>query len=163
MADIAVKGLRELAQALQTLPAKVEANILRGALRAGAMRIRNIARQTSAFRDRTGALRRSIRVTVRRRGGRIIARVVAGNKRAWYAHIIERGAQAHAITGRLRIGDQIITGTVQHPGVIARPFMRPAADTGAQQALVAMREYMRQRLALKHGIDIPGPGSELDE
>ncbi len=51
----------------------------------------------------------------------------------WYAHIIERGADAHEILPKTRkamnAGDDNIVKNVKHPGVRARPFFRPAFDT----------------------------------
>lgn len=49
-----------------------------------------------------------------------------------------------------------------HPGARPKPFMRPAFDTQHRAAIEAAREYIRARLAIKHGINVPGPGSELD-
>ena len=56
MSDVKVKGLAELQAALDGLPAKIEANIMRGALRAGANVIRaeakgTVARHSGALAD----------------------------------------------------------------------------------------------------------------
>ena len=45
MIDIKVTGLAELQKVLDTLPEKIERNILRGALNAGAKPLLNVAKQ----------------------------------------------------------------------------------------------------------------------
>ena len=55
---------------------------------------------------------------------------------------------------------------VQHPGAKKKPFLRPALDLQGQAAVEAVREYIRTRLATKHGIDVPAPvdpAAEPDE
>jgi len=42
---------------------------------------------------------------------------------------------------------------VQHPGSRPKPFMRPALDGRAQDAVVAAAQYMKRRLATKNGLD----------
>jgi hypothetical protein len=42
--------------------------------------------------------------------------------------------------------------SVQHPGARPKAFMRPAADTQAQAALIAVGEYMKKRFT-KAGLD----------
>ena len=42
---------------------------------------------------------------------------------------------------------------VDHPGARAQPFMRPALDARASDATVAAAQYMKERLATKHGLD----------
>lgn len=158
--EIKIEGLAELNKMLQQLPAKVEKNIIRGGLRAGA----------AVFRDKTKAnipaqmlaLKRSIRITTNTRSGRITATVVAGNKDAYYAHWIEYGTasyyqgkgrtvgQPYAIRPRggaaaLRFNN-IFTGGVIHPGIRPRPYMRPAVDSGTQEAIRAMVDYMKARI-----------------
>ncbi len=98
MADIQVQGLAELDALLKTLPARVEANILRGA-GAGQKVVADRAKaEVSANSMDTGALRKSIRVRVDRRAqkrGYVRADVVAGDATAWYAHLIEFGTGSY--------------------------------------------------------------------
>lgn len=93
MAEIAVHGLAELNAQLKTLPAKVEANILRGAVRAGQKVV--LEKAQAMVPAKSGNLRRSIRVKTdfkAARRGFVRADVVAGGKMAWYAHILEFGS-----------------------------------------------------------------------
>lgn len=169
---IHVTGLSDLQRFLDELPAKIERNVLRGAVRAGANVIKNEAKAvcpvgppsaTGARRYKLyeGALRDSIRVSVKAKGGRVTASIKAGGKLkngadVWYAHIVERGAVAHKISakkgGFLAIGGGVYR-KVDHPGIKPQPFMRPALDARAQDAVVAAGEYMKQRLASRHGLD----------
>ena len=189
MSEIRVKGLSELNAALQTLPAKIEANVLRSALRAGANVIKDEAkrlvpvsapnsRNKKRYGFRAGTLRDSIRVSARVKNGRVTASVYAGGQtksgaEVYYASWVEFGTAAHAImakqangknaarrlnrqakrSGSLQIGGRFVGSVVMHPGSRPRPFMRPALDGRAQAAVLAAAEYIKKRLALKHGID----------
>ena len=63
----------------------------------------------------------------------------------------------------LQIGNNFIGPTVSHPGIVASPFMRPALDSKAQAALIAAGEYIKRRLATKHGLDTADINIELEE
>lgn len=179
-----VKGLSELQRVLDTLPAAIERNIMRGALRAGAKVFERSAKARAPvapptdvnrrlYGGRRGLLRDSVRVSVRARAGRLLARVIAGGKAkgggiAYYAGWVEKGTKPHTITAK-RAKALVVGGSsgrawsahsVQHPGARPNPFMTPAFDESHQQALVAVREYIRNRLATKQGAFVPGPESE---
>lgn len=178
MADVNIKGLAELQAALAQLPVKMENNILRGALRAGA---KIIAKQAAAnVHSVSGALAESVRfgAKVDRAGGKLTAFIRAGGRGkkgsgkggknpAFYAHMVEQGTAAHIIKANapnrmLAVG----VAQVQHPGAKKKPFLRPALDLQGQAAVEAVREYIRTRLATKHGIDVPAPvdpAAEPDE
>lgn len=156
--DVQVKGLKELALALEQLPNNVQNNVMRGALRAGARVMADEAKATATFIDRSGLLRKTIQVTASLKYGVIKAHVTAGKRevgkrRAFYAHMVEFGTAAH------RIGKR--GGT--HPGAKAKPFMRPTMDRKSEAAVAAVREYIRARLATKYGIEVPGPDNFDDE
>lgn len=149
MSELQVNGLLDLQRALQDLPLKIERNVMRGAVNAGGQVFRREARANVPIKS--GDLRNSIRVSVRvqSKAGTVEGTVKAGNKRAFYAHMVEYGTQAHIIKakrgGMLRIGGKLIA-QVQHPGARAKPFMRPAFDAGAQKSVDAFAEYIRNRL-----------------
>lgn len=189
MSDIRITGLADLNKFLQQLPAKMEQNVLRGALRAGANVIKDEAkrlvpvsapnsRNKKRYGFRAGTLRDSIRVSARVKNGRVTASVYAGGQtksgaEVYYASWVEFGTAAHAImakqangknaarrlnrqakrSGSLQIGGRFVGSVVMHPGSRPRPFMRPALDGRAQAAVLAAAEYIKKRLALKHGID----------
>ncbi len=177
MTQTHIKGGRELDQLLQTLPVKLERNVLRAALVAGA---RVIAKEAKAnapvgqpsnvnaqlYGGYPGALRDSVRVTSgTTKAGQVYASVKAGGRTkkgadVFYAHIVEMGARRHRIAPRakkaLEIGGQFVGGAVDHPGARPQPFMRPAADSKTPEAVAKMTERIRTRLQ-KYGVDVPAP------
>lgn len=172
-----VKGLAELQQLMDQLPAKIEANVMRGAMRAGARVVLAEARQQVPVQD--GDLRDSLRVGTRSRGGTVTASVKTGHYTARWVefgtafHLIKvrpedrpsrttrRGEKKYSLKtinkminrGSLAIGKQFVGPVVSHPGAQAKPYLRPALDSQAQSALLAIGEYIKKRLATKHGVD----------
>lgn len=167
MADIKTKGLADLQKILSQLPDKIEANIMRGALRAGLAPVRDAAKNN--VESVSGELASTIRVSTKldRRNRKVVASLKAGatkTKKVFWAHFVEYGTRPHKISGRvkdsgrkrsLRIGDRYVGSTVEHPGAKPKPFMRPALDDKAGAAVTAAAEYIKKRLATKHGIDTP--------
>lgn len=184
-----IKGLAEIDEFLATLALKVQRNVLRGALRAGAKELEAAAKAELASNNsvKTGALRDSIKASVRVKRGVPTATIRAGSKEAYYAHMVEFGTVAHLISvkdgptrllrsgktkqisvrtlnraikrGSLRIGNKLIGVTVEHPGAQKKPFMRPALDKGTPAALRAFRTYLYKRLN-KVGLNTPAPESD---
>lgn len=184
--DESIVGGRELDRLLQTLPVNVERNIMRSALRAGGVVLRNKARQLVPQED--GDLLRSIRVTSRVRKGQVQIGVKAGNSVAFYAHMVEYGTRPHYVevsdidrgpgrgrgrrgtAGRqetlasirsvnrrvLQIGANFVGPSVHHPGSRPKPFMRPAVDAGFVPAVAAVQAQIR-KLLNKRGISTPSP------
>jgi HK97 gp10 family phage protein len=143
MADFEVQGLKELNARLQQFPVKLERNILRGALRAGAQPIVEDARRRAPVlsvldpRRVFGALAKSIHARgVQSKNGTLTGGVVAGGVAtvgrgkgkaiadAFYARFIEFGTSKMA----------------------ARPFLRPAIDSKTPAAIDATADYIRQRV-----------------
>ena len=156
------KGGKELQDMLNTLPAKIERNIMRSALRQGANIIRDAARAN--INDRTGALGKSVRVKTGARRGEVKATIEAGSKEAYYAHMVEFGTQAHEIKAAegsaLNVAGKPVA-KVDHPGAAPHPFMRPAIDEKQGEAIRAVGEQIRKRLT-KEGINTPD-GLEVDD
>jgi len=168
-----LKGFSELQKFLDELPVKVEANIMRGALRAGCKPLLQAAKAAcpvgepsgsgaKKYRLYAGALRDTIRITTRKKGSEISASVIAGGKTktgavVWYANLIEyTGALPHEITAK--IGGSLFIGglfhkSVEHPGMQPKPYMRPALDAQNDAAILAVGEYIKKRLATKEGLD----------
>ncbi len=113
MTDTTIKGFKELQDFLSALPAKIEGNIMRAALRAGAKVIADDAKANAPvaapgsknkkiFGGYAGALRDSIRVSARMRGGTVTASVKAGGTAksgatTYYARMVEYGTAPHLI------------------------------------------------------------------
>lgn len=165
-----IKGLAELQRALDALPANIEKNCLRGALRAAQKVIATIAKnnapvapptQTNAQRygAYAGALRDSIRIVTSSKNGKIIATVKAGNKKSYYAHWVEYGTAAHKITainGKALSFGGAARMVINHPGAQQKPFMRPALANGTNAALDQFAAYMRERID-KEQAKLAGP------
>ena len=153
----AIIGGRELDAFLQQFPVKTEKNILRAALRAGAVVFRSEARQNVPVDE--GDLQASIRVTTRTRRGTVYTSVKAGGKRAPHWHWIEFGTGAHKIKPKkqeaLSFGGTVAR-EVDHPGGRPKPYMRPAFDSAQRAALAAVAAKIRERLTLE-GINSPAP------
>jgi len=66
----------------------------------------------------------------------------------WYYRFFETGAQAHTITGAPLAfeGEEgtVVTGRVSHPGMAARPFLRPAFDERKDAAKESVGERLRK-------------------
>lgn len=180
MSEIKIEGLADLHKMMQELPAKIEANVLRGGMRAGAKVIEEEAKRLAPVES--GALRDSIRVSVRSRNGKVEATIKAGDSKtkklvenrpdgsvkvtyrnAWYARLVEFGTAQHYIkaikakalilrsnrrasSGFAKRWTSWIVEGVTHPGAKRKPFMRPALDTKAQQAVQTLADYIRDRL-----------------
>lgn len=165
MSDVHVKGLAELQRFLDELPAKMEQNVMRGALRA-AMRDEVLPAAKAGVHNVSGDLAASLRVSVRASRGEVRAAVKTD---LFYARFVEYGTRAHWITSRdgkaLSIGGLFFTKAVFHPGIPAnaKAFMRPALDTRAGAAVLRAANYIRERLATKHGLDAGGIDIGLEE
>ena len=181
--DIRVQGLAELHKALQTLPARIEANIMRGALRAGAnvvkATVRNMtpvgppsATNAKRYGGRRGLLRDSTRVSVRYSRGTVTATVGTGGKvkgggDAYYARFVHNGTRRHLIKarkpgGKLKLFGSRFVPSVMHPGSRANPWVDRAFRASDRAAIVAVGNYVAQRLRAQHGLDLPGPGNYDD-
>lgn len=156
-----IAGGKELAQFLQQLPLKIEKNIMRSALRAGATVIAKEAKLNVPVQ--LGELKRSIRTGSNAKKGRVEAYARAGNKKAYYYRFVEYGTAAHVIkagknkkllTFTARDGKKVEIQQVNHPGAIAKPYMRPALDSKGKDAVRAVTQQIRARLT-KEGIDTP--------
>ncbi len=100
---VQINGLKELDTLLKELPAKIEANVMRGALRAGQKVMMNGAKLNLAEvtkRD-SGNLERSLKINFSRKSTRfgwLRSYLIAGSKDAYYAHMVEFGTAAHFIS-----------------------------------------------------------------
>jgi HK97 gp10 family phage protein len=168
-----LNGGPELLAFLDQLPLKLQKNVLRGAMRAGARVVQKEAKLRVPAKS--GLTRKSIKVDTGVENGRVIGRVLARGRHAYLARMIERGIDPHIISiseedrgttmtrrgprvvsigtvnkmvkrGSLKIGEHFVGPIVHHPGVAARPFMRPALDIKAKEAVGAIGQYIAARL-----------------
>jgi HK97 gp10 family phage protein len=157
-----VKGLKQLDEFLGTLAPKVERNIMRSGMRAGAKPILVQARVGLGAHNRTGKLARSLRISTKAKNA-IVSASVKTNE--FYGKFLEFGTEAHTISakgnGWLSFGGAYVK-SVDHPGARAYPFLRPAMDSQAQAALMAVGMHVKKRLT-KEGINTTDVLLEGDE
>ncbi len=161
-----VKGLKELQAFLDQLPAKMEANIMRSALRAGAKVVLEEAKANLTANGSvvSGKLRDGLKVSTRSRRGVVTATVKTTGKHGFLANWIEHGVVAHFIkpkSAKSLFFAGIFLDVVDHPGFAEKPFMRPALDSQASQALLAVGEAIKKRLT-KQGLDASGVDLEIE-
>lgn len=179
--EFAVKGLPELQKYFEQLPEKLEKNVLRAALSKGARELRDVIKPTvptgkpsaegaRKYGHYEGALRDSLRVSSRVKGGEVVASVKVGGRRkgvdVFYAKWVEYGTSAHLIKPTKKGGALYVNGQwlpqVDHPGITEKPFMRPALDNNAQRVTLLIADHMRNRIA-KHGINVADLDFEIEE
>lgn len=161
-----VRGLKELHAMLQQLPVRIERNIMRGAIRAGANVFRDAARQAAPVHD--GDLKRSIKTSSTNvKKGKVTVNVGTD---LFYARMVEFGTATYYTGNGRTVGGpyyipkrdkagksskrkkkavkfgNVIVNTVVHPGIKPQPFMRPALDSATQSAIATFADYVRVRL-----------------
>jgi hypothetical protein len=66
----------------------------------------------------------------------------------WHYRFFELGVQPHEIRPRKKSGkkalsfDDIVVKSVSHPGMAARPFLRPVADSRSDEVAAAFGKYL---------------------
>lgn len=126
-----------LAEAVRRAEAELEVQLPRALAFIGD-KVVNDARRTTLFRDRTGALRRSILrgpVEGDVAGGDLRIEMRAGGSGMAYAAAIHDGSRAHDIVPKRRHAlrfvkgsDFVFTKRVRHPGTAPRPFLDQAIE-----------------------------------
>lgn len=182
-----LKGGRELQEFLALLPKRIRNNALRSAMIAGARIIREEARANVPAK--TGQLRKSIKTSSARvfEGGDASVKVKLKGRHAFVGVFLEYGVAPHYISAgdadlsarkltlsarrgdavsdtdrqALKINGKFITGEVLHPGFPARPFLRPALDRKADEAVRAIGARLKEYLSQKTGFT--APQLEVDE
>jgi HK97 gp10 family phage protein len=156
--EFAVQGARELADLLTAAPDRVANNVMRGAMRAGAVVIRDLARKMAPVGDaplpkhgkpptpeKPGDLRRGIQVSSRiERSTNEVTAKVGITRAAFYGRFVESGTLESGQTRRSR--RSLARGRRRHHATTNYPFMRPAADEGAEGAAQAIVDYATNRI-----------------
>lgn len=182
-----VKGLADLDRYLSALPKNMQRNAYSAGLRAAAAVIRDEAKLRAP--KGSGKLARSIKSSSvhLNAGGRMSIRVGPRGKKkadnAYLGYFHEYGVAPHLIArhvakrgraglkaavaekgsnigGVLKIGERYVSGAITHPGFAAQPFLRPALDIKADEAMKAMAASIRAYLEGKTGFAAP---ADLDE
>lgn len=161
-----IKGLAELDNLLKEIPTIIERNVMRTALRRGQEIMLNSAKTNLQKNGSvlSGDLLNSLRISHKRKSekyGWVRYHLIAGNKKAWYSHIVEYGSgsfyagtgtkskkQPYEIKPKKRKSlflAGVFKEIVIHPGARPKPFMRPAFDSTNQESLNTIAEYIRNR------------------
>lgn len=167
MKNIKITGGKELAEALKQMPKQLQQNVMRQALRAGAKVIQDKAKELVPVD--TGDLKKSIKIGTSSRGKEVRSTVATKGDGAYIARFIEFGTAAHLIKGRnggmlkftARDGNTVETMSVNHTGIKAKPFLRPALDSESNKAIMAVGERIRERLE-SGNYKVPAP-LQVDE
>lgn len=176
--DIPIKGLAELDKFLSALPMNMQKGAYRAGLTAAAAVVRDEARLRAP--KKTGAMAKSIKsgsprqredgkfsINVRLKGkhgflgvfheygtaSHAIASTFKGQGRKALSAAIATGDTSKVIKGPMKINGDFVSGYVIHPGHAAQPFMRPALDAKAEEAVEAFAERLRAYLAQKTGFN----------
>jgi HK97 gp10 family phage protein len=168
--DLKVTGLDQLAQNLTAFTQEIQEKALNKALVAGAQPIaREMAAQAPRSHDigprqkNEQHIADSIVIKTESKPVGSAAEVYVGPSKSVSskARWMELGAAAHAIVAKLTrqmmksgvaakkvlaSSSQVFGSHVEHPGVHPRPFMRPALDASAKDALDAMKQSLAQSM-----------------
>jgi HK97 gp10 family phage protein len=137
-------GLEELGQVLDGLAGdkKLSGKVVRGILNKAAKPIIDEAKSRVSKQD--GDLQKSIGSIAGRgrgKGEQIYVGPRRGGRFKGYAgHLVEYGTAPHLIKakaagGQLHLRGNVFATEVQHPGAVAKPFMRPAFDSKKEEAI----------------------------
>lgn len=174
-----LKGGKELDAFLAAFPARLQKGAVRAALTAAARPVRDQARANVP--SESGKLRKSIKTGSPKieQDGSVSVRVKLQGEHSFLGHFMEYGVAPHFINagdaglsprkltqkarregmsedaGVLKIGGAFVSGTVLHPGFAAKPFLRPALDAKAQDAVKAFGDRLASYLQSKTGFSAP--------
>jgi len=126
------QGIEELGQVLDGLPGRFGDQVVDKILRKAAQPLIQAAKQNSSHADVTGDTTKSIGIIANRKANSITVGPRRGGPfKGWHAHILEYGAAPHTIRakpGQVLVWNGGAAYQVEHPGIAAQPFMRPAYD-----------------------------------
>nr|WP_086491266.1 HK97-gp10 family putative phage morphogenesis protein [Novosphingobium panipatense] len=169
-----VKGLSDLDAFLSALPKRMQKQGIRQGLTAAAAPIRDEARARAP--KKSGKMAKAIKTGSPRQNhdGTFSVSIRLVGEHAFLGSFFEWGVQAHLIartgagegrvavrkaaegkgkisTKPIKIGDRFISGIINHPGFAAHPFMRPALDAKADEAIQAFATKVRSFIEGKTG------------
>jgi hypothetical protein len=174
-----LKGGPELMAFLETLPEKLARNVLRGALRAAAQEVAPEAKALAI----DSQVKEAVGVSTGTRPGLVYSKVRLKGPGSYKGLWLEWGTLPHLISirddvrpttktrngsvrwsvkavnkavkrGSLEINGKFVGAVVHHPGARPHPFMRPALDAKAEQAIAAAANYIKSRLTAQ-GLNAP--------
>lgn len=173
-----VSGLKQLDAYLSALPKNMQKQAYRQALTAAAAPVRDEARLRAP--KNTGAMAKSIKTGSARQNqdGTFSVSIRLEGPHAYLGQFHEFGVAPHLIAstgkgegrvavrkasegtgtvqkGVMKIGNDFVSGIISHPGHRAQPFLRPALDARADDAVKAFAGKIRDFLEKKTGFAAP--------
>jgi len=138
-----VEGAEELKAKLEALRGKARGAILAAAGKAGAEVIR-----AGAEANAPGP---HIELELARSTDNAVEFMIGPDLAHWYYQFFETGAGRHTITGNAKeavafqgVGGEVVRVSVDHPGMKARPFLRPALDEKGPEAVDKIGRELRR-------------------
>jgi hypothetical protein len=146
-----LEGFADLEKVLAGLPGKLGEQVVNGILRKAATPYLKRAKELSSNADQSGDTTKSIGIVADRKASVIRVGPRRGNGyKGYVAHILEYGAAPHLIKAKAEGGLLHFAGTyapqVQHPGIAAQPFLRPAFDETSGQIVQSVKDQVKEIL-----------------
>ena len=144
-------GFAELEQVLAGLPGRFGDQVIDKILRKGAQPYLKKAKELSSNQDVTGDTTKSLGIIANRKTNSITVGPRRGGPfRGYVAHILEYGAAPHRIAAKAAGGLLSFAGTfaseVNHPGIAAQPFLRPAFDATKNEVVQRIKDQCTEIL-----------------
>lgn len=134
--NIELDGLEEVLQELQKRGASIIDGLEDIAL-AGAAIMENAVESNAP-----GSISGAIETETTKKTKSEVKVDIGPNRKKWYARFVEFGTKAHMIPYGVINGKFV--KNIRHPGAKARPYMRPAFDTGKDDTITAMGEKTKE-------------------
>jgi HK97 gp10 family phage protein len=141
---IQFEGIEELGEVLAGLPGRFGDQVVDKILRKAAQPMLRRAKELSSNADVTGDTTKSIGIIANRKNNSIKLGPRRGNGfKGYHAHLLEYGTAPHIIKAKAADGLLVWAGgaarEVQHPGIAAQPFMRPAFDAEYRNSIESIK------------------------
>jgi HK97 gp10 family phage protein len=144
-----LEGFAELEQVLAGLPGKLGDQTVDKILRKAAQPYLKKAKELSSNQDVTGDTTKSLGIIANRKTNSItVGPRRGGQYKGYVAHILEYGAAPHRIAAKAAGGLLSFAGSfaheVNHPGIAAQPFLRPAFDATHPAVVASIKDQARE-------------------
>ena len=152
-----VDGLKELEDALVALGKKAAGRAMRRALNNSTAPIKRAAKRGVDSERVKKSIKSKVYLGKGAKSSVATVHVGVLGKDAWIGNFIEGGTKAHDIPAKRRKGGKVrrvafggkVFGRVHHPGVKAKPFMKPAWDNNYRGAVKILRVRLRERIVIE--------------
>jgi len=149
---IQLEGFEQLDQVLAGLGLKLGAQVVDKVLRKAAAPLVRRAKELSSNADVTGETTKSIGIIANKKTNSITVGPRRGGQfKGYTAHLLEYGTAPHIIKAKAGGGLLAFGGTftkeVQHPGIAAQPFIRPAFDATKGQVVESVKSQLAEIIA----------------